>query len=57
MIDDNTAALVELHTGLPEAKAVRIGHAADRNEDDVGLDCFRRAAFRRLDGHLQSLAG
>ena len=57
MIDHDAAALVELDADFLEAEPVGVGHAADGDQHDVGLDGFRRAAFGRLDRRLQRLAG
>ena len=43
------AALVDLEPRLVEAEALGVGPAADRDEDDVGLDRLGRAALGRLD--------
>src|SRR5581483_1380365 len=36
LVDDNTAALVLLHADVFEAEPLRIGHAADGNQNDIG---------------------
>ncbi len=42
---------------LVEAETLGVRHAPDRNQNDVGLDRFRRTAFRRLDRRLQPFSG
>ena len=55
-VDDDAAALVLLHAGLVEAEAFGVGHAADGDEHDVGLDRLRGAACGRLDRGLERRA-
>ncbi len=44
VIDDDAAALVLLDAERFEAEAFGVGHAADRDQHDIGLDRLRRAA-------------
>ena len=55
-VDDDAAAVVLLHAGLVEAEPVGVGHAADRDQHDIGFDRFGRAALGRLDLGLQRRA-
>ena len=56
-IDDDAAAIVALDAGRIEPEPVGVGHAADRDQHDIGLDAFRRPAARgRLDLDLERLA-
>ena len=54
-VGDDAAAL-HRDAELGEAEALGVGHAADRDEHDVGLDRLGRAARGRLDARLQGLA-
>ena len=45
----DAAALIERDTGLFQAETFNVRHAPDADENDIGLDRFRRAAFGRLD--------
>src|SRR5581483_1418224 len=56
MVDNDASALVLLHADAIETKAFGVGHAADGDEHDIGLDRLRRATLRRLDAHLERLA-
>ena len=55
-VDDDAAALSLVDAGLFEPEALGVGHAADRDQHDVGLDRLGRAAGGRLDRRLQRLA-
>src|SRR5580698_8077515 len=56
-VDHDPAAIVFLHADGFEAKAVGVGHAADRDQDNVGLKRFGRAAGGRFDFDLERFAG
>ena len=49
--------LSSVDAGFLEAEPFGERHAADRDQHDIGLDGFRRAALGRLDLGLQRLAG
>ena len=56
-IDDDAAAIVVLNAGSFETEPFGVRHAADRDQDHVGLDRLGGAAVDRLDLHLERLSG
>ena len=55
-VDLHAAAIVERDAGFLQAEALGVGHAADADQHDVGLQRLRRTAGRRLDLGRQRLA-
>ena len=49
LVGDDAALAVPGHADLVEAEALRVGHAADRDQHDVGLERLGRAARGRLE--------
>ena len=52
-IDDHASLVVGLHAGFFEPETLGEGHATDRHQHDIGIDCFRRTAGGRLDRGLE----
>ncbi len=56
-IDDDAAAIVFLNSDSFETEPFGVRHAADRDQDHVGVDRPGGAAVDRLDLHLERLSG
>ena len=53
LIHDDAAAIVLLHADALEPEALRVGHAANRDQHHVRLDGLRGAAGGRFDLRLE----
>ena len=53
VINNDAPALVQFDAKLLEPQPLGVRHPADRNQNDIGLDRFSRAALRRLDRGLE----
>ena len=57
IVDHDAAALVERDARFLQPETFGVGHAADRDQHHIGVERLGLAALRRLDLHLQLLAG
>ena len=56
LVDDNALLLVKLDAGLREAEPVRVGHASDGDEDDIGFEHLALTAGGGFNRRLERLA-
>ncbi len=53
VINNDASAFIQLDAELLETQPLGVRHSADRDQNDIGLDRFGRAALRRLYSDLE----